>query len=54
MFLVTIVDITVLRNNELTAQQNQIYRYYKIKQIPWYLIAEPGAFASICPAQEWP
>jgi hypothetical protein len=32
--LATIVDITILQNNGLTAQQNQIDWNHKIKQIP--------------------
>jgi hypothetical protein len=47
LFLVTIVDTTVLPNNELTAQQNQTDWNHKIKQIPWCRIAGLGVFAQI-------
>jgi hypothetical protein len=35
LYLVIIVNITVLPNIELTAQQNQIDWNHKVIQIPW-------------------
>jgi hypothetical protein len=48
LFLVTIVDTTVLPANGRIAEQNQINWNHKIKQISWYRIAGPGAFTQIC------
>jgi len=46
--MVSVVDATVLPNNKLSGQQNQIDSNHKIKQIPWYQIAGPGPSASFC------
>jgi len=48
MFSMTVVDTTVLPNNEITAQWNQIHWNQKIKEILWYWTVGPGVFALIC------
>jgi hypothetical protein len=44
LLLVNIVDITILRNDEVIAQQKEIDWNHKMKYIPWYWIA--GKWAS--------
>jgi hypothetical protein len=47
LHLVTIIDTTVLPNNEITAQQNQIDWNHKIKETLCYKTVRPGAFTPI-------
>jgi len=44
---VTVVDTTVLPNNELTAEQNKIDKTKRSKWILWCWITGRGAFTQI-------
>lgn len=48
LFLVSIVEITVLQNSEITAQQNQIDVSTKLKKYRYNWIVDPGAVTPIC------